>query len=281
MSVETVLHAFLSLDPPELRERCLEFLPSSRAEKLRALPPNENPPHLEDLKKEDLLDRVHWSWFLPTLKSYAPEEQALFLSALDPSSAAHLSNEIPCKISTKELSAMGSAYLRHILLSSLIGEHDRLIPRIFLPPSPLNQLLTLSKKELILLIDLLSMHDLAAELRQIVETKILKNIYSYLTEMERKFLKQVSLKPEPYALPRIGLDRWDGNREVLRITLHRRGLARLGVALSGEDPALVWYLCHQLDIGRGTALFKLCVRESSLTTIDAAAKQVEELLGYG
>ena len=277
--VETVLHAFLSRESPESQEYLLQFLPPTRAERMKQLQPFPTPLDIAHFKNGDLLNTVHWSWFLPTLKSYMPEEQTLFLSTLDPVPANHLAEEIPCKMPKKSLSELGTSYLRHLLLNSLIGTHDRLIPKDFLPPSPLNRLLDLSKKELTALIDLLSMYDVAAEIKQIVETKILKNIYSCLTEMERNLLKQVSLKPESYSLPRMGLERWDGNRDALRLLLHRRGLARMGLALSGEDPALIWYVCHQLDIGRGTALFKLCVKESSPPTIEAAAKQVEELLG--
>ena len=281
MSVETVLHAFLSRDPSELREHLLRFLPERSLKRMERLPPFKEAIDLTQFENGDLLEIVHWSWYLPTLKSYAPEEQSLFLSALEPSAATYLAHEISSTYTPgEELSGLGRGYLRQVLLTSLLGMHDRLIPKELLPPSSLNRLLQLTKKQLILLINLLSMYDLAAEMRQIVETKILKKVSQCLTETERKFLKQVSLKPEPYPLSRMGLEHWDGNRKTLRNTLHRRGIARLGLALSGQDAALVWYLCHQLDIGRGTVLFKHCVKEGAEGPIHAAAQQVEELLKH-
>jgi hypothetical protein len=278
MSVETVLHAFLSRNPPEVRERLLRFLPEHSLKRMEHLSPFREAIDVTQFENRDLLEIVHWSWYLPTLKSYSLEEQVLFLSALEPSTAADLAHEIPCVYQPEELSQIGRSYLRQILLTSLLGIHDRLIPRELLPPSPLNRLLHLKKNQLIFLINLLSMYDLAAETRQIVETKTLKKIFECLTEREQKFLKQVSVKPEPYPLSRIGLEHWDGDRKTLRNLLHRRGIARLGLALSGEDPALIWYLCHQLDIGRGTVLFKHCVKEGGEGAIHNAAQQVEELL---
>ena len=38
--------------------------------------------------------------------------------------------------------------------------------------------------------------------------------------------------------------------------LHRRGMARLGRALSGQEPQFVWRVIHTLDIGRGSRVSK-------------------------
>lgn len=273
-----ILNTFLSRQNADIRERLLSHLSEKERVKISQMPTFNESVTAERFSNESMLERVHWSWFLPTLKSYSPTEQKLFLAALEESSANSLSEEIPCKIAKESLTPIGKAYFRQMLLDSLIGPHDRLIPPDFLPLSPLNNLLRLSKKQLILLIDLLSMHDVASEVKQIVETKILKKLYSFLTEAQKKFLKHAAAKPEPFSLPRIGLDRWDGTEESLKHVLHRRGLARLGIALSGQEGALIWYVCHQLDIGRGNALFKMSTKEASTAVIEAATRQVEELL---
>jgi len=277
-SVGMILNAFLSREGAEKRERLLSFLSESERAKISQMPPFEESFTPEGFSNEPMLERVHWSWFLPTLKSYSPPEQSLFLAALEDPSAKPLTELIPCKISKEPLTTVGRAYLRKVLLDSLIGPHDRLVPAGYLPPSSLNRLLQLSKKQLTQLIDLLAMHDVASEVRQIVETKILKKLYSFLSEAQKRILKQVAAKPEPFSLPKIGLDRWDGTEESLRHVLHRRGLGRLGIALSNQDSALIWYVCHQLDIGRGNALFKLSTKEAVTSVIEAAVRQVEELL---
>jgi hypothetical protein len=276
-AVDMILNAFLSRQPAEKQERLLHFLPDAERIRLNALPPVTQPP-AKEFSNGGLLEQVHWSWFLPTLKSYSPYEQTLFLSVLSESSAQALASEIPCKTAKTEITPIGRSYLKQVLLDSLIGAHDRLLPVDFLPDSSLNSILHLSKKELIHLIDLLAMHDFAIEIRQIVETKILKKIYSFLSEEQRRFLKLTSAKHEVNAQQKIGFDRWDGNKESLHHLLHKRGLARLGLALSGQDPSLGWYVCHLLDIGRGSALFKLCEQCASESAAETAARQVEELL---
>jgi hypothetical protein len=279
-AVDIILSSFLSRLQVEKQERLLHFLPNNERESIKTLLPLAQMPPIESNAYEKMLEKVHWSWFLPTLKSYSLPEQSQFLAVLDETAARALASEIPCKMAKIDISIMGRSYLRQVLLDSLLGPHDRLIPIAYLPPSPLNKILNLSKTQLITLIDFIAMHDLSVEIRQIVETKILKKIYSYLSEKQRRFLKLTAAKHEVSPPPKIGLDRWDGNEDSLRHLLHKKGLSRLGLALSGQDPSLAWYVCHLLDIGRGSALFKLCEREKNGSSVDTAVRQVEELLEH-
>jgi hypothetical protein len=273
---EMVLKAFLSRCPPDKKERLESFLSQNIKQKLEAIP---SFPKEKEMEKGISLDQIHWSWFIPTLKSYSIKEQKLFLSALTSQVRENLAQELGFASAPKEeLREFGISFLRQTLLTSLIGHRSRILPPDYLPESPLKPLLRLSKKKLIRLIDFLSLYDLAAELRQIVETKILKKIYSLLSEEQKRFLKMAMAHKEPYPLPRLKLEQWDGSEDSLHLLLHKRGLARLGAALSTEDPDLAWYVCHQLDIGRGNALFKLCAREAALDISDGIIRQVEELL---
>ena len=253
---ELVLKGFLNRCPPDKREALERYLPEQEQKILSELPIFEMGEPREEI---DFLDRIHWSWFLPTLKSHSDAEQMLFLASLKSSTAEPICQELQIPLpSESEISKNGKKFMRGILFHSLVGAANQLLPIECLPPAPLNSLLYLTKKELTKLIDDLSMYDLAAELRQIVETKILKKIYSFLSEEKKKFLKSAMAQRETFSVPRVGLERWDGTGESLRHLLHRRGLARLAAALSGQDPDLIWHICHQLDIGRGNALFKLC-----------------------
>jgi len=126
------------------------------------------------------------------------------------------------------------------------------------------------------LVDLLSLQDLAAELRHTVETKTLKKIYSFLTKEEQKRLKEISSQKDLLHAARLSLGRWDGTEESLRLKLHKRGLARLGIALSGLDPQFVWYLCHQFDIGRA-ALIKMAIKQTADERSRAIVSETQEL----
>jgi len=273
-----VLKAFLSRCEPEKRRALERFLPESERRELEMLPafPEEVKP--DRFTNISILEKVHWSWFLPTLKTYPETEQKLFLSALNPPAAKNLAKALTLSSNGQEMSEVGRSFLRKTLLDSLLGPHDRLLPKKYLPPTSLSALLNLEKKELTRLIDLLSLHDLAAELRQIVETKILKKIYSLLSEEEKKFLKPAMAHKDPFVPGRMGMEKWDGSEESLRTLLHKRGIARIGAGLSGQDPDFIWYICHQLDIGRGTALHKLCAKEPIHGVTDAIIRQIEELL---
>ncbi len=273
----------MSRCPPEKRKALERFLPELERLRLEELPSFEEGVTPEGFTNGGILEQVHWSWFLPTLKTYPIKEQKLFLTALDPVAAQNLAHSLEISDFPQEMSQTGRSFLRQILLNSLLGTKDRLLPIDYLPPSPLKPLLRLSKKELTKLIDFLSLHDLAAEMRQIVETKILKKIYSFLSEDERKFFKQtMAHQKESFPMPRMGLDRWDGAEESFRHILHRRGITRLGIALSAQDPDFIWYICHQLDIGRGNVLHKLCGKEAAagLPTglTDLIIRQIEEIL---
>lgn len=273
-----VLKAFLSRCPPERKRELERFLPEGERLQLEKLPSFTEELTPEGFTNGGMLEKVHWSWFLPTLKTYTEGDQNHFLSALSPYAAKNLAKALGLSPGGQEMSEIAKLYFRQILLNSLLGPTDRLLPLDYLPPTPLKPLLNCSKKELVRIIDFLSLHDLAAELRQIVETKILKKIYSFLSEEERNFLKSAMTHKESFVLPRMGLDRWDGSEESLHLLLHRRGLMRLGAALSGQDPDFIWYICHQLDIGRGNALFKLCAKEAMHGVSDAIIRQIEELL---
>lgn len=270
---DLVLQAFLSRCAPDRKRELEKFLPPSQP--LPELSHEISPEHFAN---GNMLEKVHWSWFLPTLKTYTEEEQQLFLSVLSHTSAKNLAKALNVPFARQEITEIARLFLRQILLQSLLGPKDSLLPIDYLPITSLTPMLQLSKKELIRLIDFLSLYDLADEQKRIVETKILKKIYSFLSEEERKFLKNILAHQEPFPSQRMGLDRWDGTEESFRTLLHRRGLMRLGAALSGQDPDFIWYVCHQLDIGRGNALFKLCAKEAIPVVSSVVIEQIEELL---
>lgn len=273
-----ILKAFLSRCPAEKRGSLERFLPEREKLKLSTLPEFGEEITFEGFSNGGMLEQVHWSWFLPTLKTFSKREQGLFLSALSPLAREQLAQALEISGPLEEITAVAISYLRSQLQSSLVGTHEQLLPVEYLPPSPLNQLLNLSKKELSQLVDRLALYDVAAELRHIVETKTLKKISSCLTEEQKERVKWLSTQKEAHPLPKLGLEQWDGSEESFRTLLHRRGLQRLAIALSGQDPDLIWALSHHLDIGRGNTLFKLCGKEKVVGASEMIQREIEELL---
>jgi len=275
-SSEWVLKAILNRYPGGGGGALQKMLPEAEQARLDAMP---SAGVETDVEEPPLLDRIHWSWLLPCLESYSLKEQKLFLSALPPASRQHLCRELKIKTSPhEELGKAGQEFLLQTLSEWLTGKQLELLPVYFLPPTPLSPLLHFDKQKLVRFIDALSLSDLAIELRQIVETKILKKIYSFLSDEEKKSLKKAAAAKQSAGLGRFPLDKWNGSEKSLRLLLHKRGLVRLGIALSAEHPDFTWYICHQLDIGRGTALLKLAKSEASKGNLSSITRGVEELL---
>ncbi len=266
------LKFFLNKEPSRF-EKLTRFLPVEEKQNLIQIPTCS----LEENKIPNLpFESIHWSWFIPILQKYPVKEQKLFLNALHQQNQKHLTSELKITLGSVKTTHTLTAFLRNILWEHLTEKEHRL-PIYFLPPSPLNVLLDIEKTKLTQLIDLLSLYDLSVELRQIVETKILKKIYSFLSEDEKKFLKTMAGYKEPYPTTRIGFDQWDGSERSFRLALHKRGLSRIGAALSGQHPDLIWYVCHHLDIGRGRSLMKLCSPEPIHGVSQPLIEQLKEL----
>lgn len=273
---EIVLKAFLSLCSPEKQQRLVRFLPVEQKEHLEKIPTISA---ATDPKVwQDYFHAVHWSWLLAPLKTYTQQEQTYFLASLPPHLSEPLSESLKLSPSFPQLKKKAASYFRSILEKSLLKDQEHFLPASCLEENPLSDLLKLSKKQLTHLINLLALQDLAAEIRQIVDTKVLKKIYSFLTEEEKKRLKIISSHPEPFNLGKLSLDRWDGTEESLRLLLHKRGLARLGLALSRSSPSFVWHICHQLDIGRGSNLYKFSQKEMTQEHGDLLAREIKELI---
>lgn len=273
-----ILKTYLNQNPPETQEALLRFLPEEERIYLSELPDIEKEEEPQEVEFDSLLDKVHWSWFLPTLKTFSARDQRLFLLVLTPYAAEQLKASLSIKNGTEEITEIAKTFLRQQLLLSLEAPEEGLLPVEYLPASPLNRLLALNKKDLMRLIDSLALYDFAQEARQIVETKILKKIYSLLSEEQKNILKKITIHKESNPLPKLGIDKWEGTKESLRVLLHRRGLARLSIALSGEPRDLIWMICHKLDVGRGGTLFRLCAQEHKGPAADTIIRQIEELL---
>ncbi len=270
---EIVLKAFLVAAAPERRESLARHLPDERRAALSEYP--DIPLEIEE-STESPFDHIHWSWFAPVIQSYPEKEQKLFLRALNPRIQKPLSKTIDLSPSADSISPMGANFLRKTLLDDM--QEEEILPIHHLPSSPLNLLLQIEKKKLIQLIDFLSLYDLSYEIRQIVETKILNKIYSCLSDEERQFLKVTSHHKEPYPPVKIHLEKWDGTKGELRRMLHKIGLARLGCALVGQHPDLIWHVCHQLDSGRGKALAKLSQGKPMPGVAKWLSEQLKELV---
>ncbi len=266
-----VLKVILSRFPDSEREQLERFLSTKEKEELQSV---EKPEVDIEIEETPLLDRLHWSWLLPEMQNLSQKEQKLFLGAFPHATRENLCRELNITSIPKDTNKIVKEFVQHSILQHLATE--KLLPVYCLPPNPISDLLKLDKQKFVSLIDTLALSDLAAELKQIVETKILKKIYSFFSVEEMKYLKKAAANFSQQS--RLDLKKWDGTEKSLRNLLHKRGLAKLAVALHSQHPDFIWYVCHQLDIGRGSAVEKIAAQTFPPMQKDDAIHQIQEII---
>ncbi len=278
-SASLVCKAFLDKCQPSERAALLNFLPEKDQRLLEALPTTS-----VDLKKgfpslKKTLDKIHFSWFAPHLRTLPENDIRLFLSALNPEQAEGLKGILLFSDHFPELTIPAETYIQEILIKKLVQNED-LAPLNFLPPSPLNALLDLTQEQLENLIRYLGLHDLAFEMRQIIETAKLKRIFGTLTKNEKEYLQALLPQKEQVVLKRVQIQNWDGRRESLKSLIQQRGLQRLGKALYGENPTLIWLVTHHFDISMGGELLKACTKIELAKAKQHLINQIVKILSF-
>lgn len=251
-----VCHAFLQKCSPEQQNALLKYLPANEAKELRELGATLGDPSKGLPRCDEALFRIHYSWFAPYLRTLPESDIRLFLACLHPDQQKGLKTALLFSNQLPEISFIASRFLRQALFERTAPAD--LLPIPCLPASRLNPLLDLGMQEWSSLIDLISMHDLSIEIRHIIDTSKLKQIYALLSKPQQAYLKTLSHKKEPVAFKKLGLASWSGDVEALKHSLFQRGINRIAKALYGHHPSLIWYATHHLDSEKGNALLKLC-----------------------
>lgn len=230
------------------------------------------------LRPSELLGgQIHYSWLQPVIETFSPDMQPLLISALPKESAQALT-----KLMDKPKLPTPMPFARNFLLLVLCRKFSKraVMPMQFLPETPLSPLVTLTKQQLLELIDYLGVYDLAEEIRHIVDKVLLKSIYACLTAKKQHFLRICLHQKEKLKAAKIGLVNWKGDASQLERLLHRRGLLRLSYALSGQPRDFVWHLAHRLDVGRGHILGKNFSDTEILGVSTFLAQQVLNTLNF-
>jgi len=268
------------LDKYDKEKKLYKYLTESEAKKIKSLPNFQKKVSTKDLFQNSIIDSVHYSWFIPLLNIYSKKESIFFLMALKPSYRKSLADILGIKSFQENINNSAKEFLKNLLLRSLIKKEDFLLPIECLFENKLNILLSLSKKELIKLINLLSIYDLKKELKYILEQKKMKQIFSFLKPEEKIFLKSIHNYAEPFSTQRLNIDKYLNDKDKMRNILHTCGLARLSTALSGESIDLIWYICHYLDIGRGNYIFKKCKKEKMKDVSNVITQQILKIINF-
>lgn len=256
----------------------LNFLPPEDAQK--ALVHNITSPDIEPLLNHAkiVIDRIHYSWLKPAIEKFSRSMQPFFIASLPKKLAFSIQRHMDPSVKISPLTDTLKPFFLRLLYNTLDAD-DRL-PIEYLPESPLSSLAQWSKHELVDLIDFLGLHDLAGEIRQVVAKDALKGIYECLSPKQTTYLKMCLHQKDQIKSDslKINFQKLDGD-QLLR-DLHRRGLMRLGKALSGQHPDLIWYLSHTLDTGRGSLLAQYYSQQPTPKVTQALTIQVTNLMNF-
>lgn len=230
---------------------------------------------------EELIQKIHYSWLAPIIQSFPQFLQVSMLGAMPKTLSDKLQKMLNLNINyvlNTSLAAPVQTFLINKLYSHV--KDTAVLPLSFLPTTPLTRLGELNKNQLVTLIDLLGIYDLADEVRQIIDKDRLKKIYGCLGIKQRQFLRVCLHQKEVVASSPLGLGQWDGECSQLEKLLHTRGMMRLGKALCIEHPDFLWHLTHTLDTGRGTRLMSYYAPNTVSKITPALVQQVINLLNF-
>ena len=272
--------ALLEKAPSDRREALMSHLSEKDRATIEALPATQSDPFETAQSMEDRLQMIHTSWLTAILRSFPPSDMRLFLSILHPVQAVEVQKALQLKGTLIPVSDTAKEYLRDVLWQKITGKDSEPLPLSCLPASSLLPLLELSFDELSTLIDYLGMHDLATEMRQIIEASRLKKIYEILDPQEQDYLKMLLQSQEPVVFTRMGIMNWKGEKEALRSLIQQRGINRLAKVAYGQDPSFLWYLAHRMDAERAQLFQKLCAPLENPSVISLLTNQVLELFSF-
>ena len=231
---------------------------------------------LESTKKQ--INKIHYSWLVEPLDKLPIELQPFVLGSLNPNQAKGIIHLVHDSLKPIAVPSSMSHFLLDLIYKQLKIK-DR-IPASFLPKTTLSPLLKLNKTQLVEVINFLGLHDLAQEMRKIVEKNLLKQIYETFSKQQQIYLRSILNQPDKLVVSKLGLKESQLNRDDLRKSIHRRGIVRMAKALSVQHPEFVWHICHILDNGRASIIDKYKRQKEDPRIVEFLSIQINQIIHF-
>lgn len=207
-------------------------------------------------KYSEILIHIHYTWILPILQNLDQEEQRLFLLALPTELSTTLASHLSCDLPQSELSAIMKEFSQGYLMKELLQGISYLSLEL-LPDHPLNRLLQLSSKDLNELIFTVGLHDLAIDMKKLIQSSLFKHIQEALSPQEYLYLRKLQNKAENIQLSSLYIDKWNGETDALRRLIFLCGINRVAKALYPCHYMLLWNISHRLNKTVYSSLYAL------------------------
>ena len=275
-----VCKAFLQKLPVDKGRALLRFFSLEQKKKMEEAPSTWKDVTTELASTKQRLSLIHFSWFLPFLRSLSEKDIRLFLGALGKQQAEQIAQQLKLSNYSHSLSSLATTFLEETLLKKVsLGEAHLLVPEA-LPSSSLNILLSIPLELLKKVIRFLGLHDVAAEVKYIIDSSKLKKLYALLSEIEHNYLKILQQTPEPVIFARMGLSQWEDKEESVNLLIYQRGLNRLAKASYGEHPSFIWHLKHKMEVDQAMLFDKMCCALENSSAKTVLSSQILELLSF-
>lgn len=256
----------------------LSSLPDDEAQALAGLAIENGDAALAIRQPWEYLLSIHYSWLFEPINHLPRQLVPYVVSSLPSGSKEKVAKHLRLESLPENLTDP----FKHLLLDKLYSllEIKKKTPLEFIPAEPLQELVHLTKNQIVNLIDCLGVYDVATELKQIVDRNQLARIIEGLSPLEQKYLKKAAGKQLRWGGPKLGLDQWGGDKQKLQRALHLRGMMRLGKALKKHHPDFTAHFLLKIDTGRGKQIKKYISQETPDDEVNLLVMDVKETISY-
>lgn len=256
----------------------VRFLPKEEAESLTANPTQAHDVLFAVAPPYDKLKKIHYSWFTEPLKRLPVPLQHLIIASLPEVQRKGVCQLFNITSGLPRVAPPIQDFLLKLFLDLISKKEEQ--PVQLLPQRKLSFLANLDKQQLTDVIDLLGLYDLAHSVRKIVDKGQLQKVFSSLSTRQQQYLRMCLHQSDCLPPPPFLLDHWDEQTKTLQRLAHRRGLYRLGKALSGYPLSFVDTLTRILDTGRGQLLSQSYEKETPRGIAGSLEMQVINVVKY-
>lgn len=239
-----VLQMLLGEEGAGKREHLIQFLPDQQRNALSSIPYYKKGAR-KDLTYPELFSRIEESWMIDEFVPLSEKDRLLYLSCFEEKKRDSLARKLSISPPFYTFEPPFTSFLLRDLFTKIFSESAPL-PFSFLPEETTSPFLEIGCESFESLFFFCGLHDLAYELRHLINASIVRHLQKALSPTEWEFLQKARQTKHPLFLKNLHIAHWNGDQKLLREVLIDRGVYRFGKALSKTTPETLWYILHAL-----------------------------------